>query len=98
LHTLAAELAKLGIKTHETASSLSVFAKSKKESFRKPILLDSQSDHRMLMAFTIAGMSGRFGEILISDPGCVAKSYPTFVSDLQRACGEKVTVNLVKRA
>lgn len=97
LHTLATELRKLGVETHETVSTLTIYGASLKEAIRKPILLDPRSDHRMLMAFTIAALSGRFGEILISDPACVAKSYPDFVRDLQRACGEKNTITLVKR-
>ena len=97
LHTLATELRKMGVETHETVSTLTIRGRSLKEAIRKPILLDPHSDHRMLMAFTIAALSGRFGEILISDPACVAKSYPDFVRDLQRACGEKNTISLAKR-
>ncbi|MDG6905354.1 MAG: 3-phosphoshikimate 1-carboxyvinyltransferase [Nitrososphaerota archaeon] len=97
LHTLATEIRKLGVETKETGSTLSVLGSSRKRAIRKPIFLDPHSDHRMLMAFAIAAVSGRFGEVFISDPDCVAKSYPDFVRDLQLACGEKDTIALVRR-
>ncbi|PYS95546.1 MAG: hypothetical protein DMF50_08240, partial [Acidobacteria bacterium] len=33
-------------------------------------------DHRMAMAFAVAGL--RVPGIVIHDPGCVSKSFPTF--------------------
>jgi 3-phosphoshikimate 1-carboxyvinyltransferase len=98
LHTLAEELGKLGVETRSTYSSLAIFGtRVNRRTLRKPIVLDSKEDHRMLMAFTIAGLSGRFGEIFVSDPGCVAKSYPGFIKDIQRLCGETDTVKIVSK-
>lgn len=97
LLALASGLDKLGVRTRITDTSLSIFGAGKSTSgLRKPILLDPQQDHRMLMAFTIAGLSGRFGEVLVSDPDCVAKSYHHFIKDIQRLCGEKNTVRLIR--
>lgn len=95
LSVLSRELRKLGIKTRETKSTLSVLGRSKILK-RKPIVIDPAKDHRMLMALAIAGLSGRYGKILIRDPDCVRKSYPSFVSDMQMLCGEKKTVKIVE--
>ena len=38
--------------------------------------IETYDDHRMAMAFTVIGL--RAGGITIADPGCVAKTFPTF--------------------
>lgn len=38
--------------------------------------IDTYDDHRMAMSFAIAGL--RTGGVIINEPGCVAKSFPTF--------------------
>ncbi len=89
LSTLAKEFTRLGVQIGETRDSISVLREGRKPSVavkRKPLVLDPQNDHRMLMAFTIAGLSGRFGQFLIKDPSCVNKSYPSFIEDLQAMC------------
>jgi 3-phosphoshikimate 1-carboxyvinyltransferase len=40
------------------------------------------NDHRMAMSFALAGL--RIPEVTILDPGCVAKTYPGFWTDLDR--------------
>ena len=40
------------------------------------------NDHRMAMSFALAGV--RIPGVTILDPGCVAKTYPGFWTDLQR--------------
>ncbi|MHB8565783.1 MAG: 3-phosphoshikimate 1-carboxyvinyltransferase [Nitrososphaerales archaeon] len=89
IHTLAKQFKRLGMRTIETRDSLSTHGKES-ISRRKPLVLDPESDHRMLMAFTIAGLSGTLGEFYVSDPGCVNKSYPNFFTDLESLMrGEK---------
>ena len=39
-------------------------------------VIDTYDDHRIAMAFAIAGL--RTPEVIIKDPGCVAKSFPAF--------------------
>jgi 3-phosphoshikimate 1-carboxyvinyltransferase len=39
-------------------------------------------DHRIAMAFAVLGLQSSGAEIV--DPGCVAKSYPAFWTDLAR--------------
>ncbi|MFQ5877655.1 MAG: 3-phosphoshikimate 1-carboxyvinyltransferase [Acidobacteriota bacterium] len=51
-----------------------------------PARIETYGDHRMAMAFAIAGL--RIPGVSIADPGCVAKSFPAFWSvldDLTRA-------------
>jgi 3-phosphoshikimate 1-carboxyvinyltransferase len=91
---LSRELSKIGIRTKETEASLEVDG-STTNVVEGTKLISPEGDHRMFMALTIAGLSGRFGEIFIEDPNCVKKSYPSFISDLQKLCHEKSTLRLV---
>jgi len=47
------------------------------------VRLDPAGDHRMAFAFALLGLL-REG-VDVSDPGCVAKSWPSFWDDLERA-------------
>ncbi|HXQ93051.1 MAG TPA: hypothetical protein VN739_08595, partial [Nitrososphaerales archaeon] len=91
---LSRELSKIGVSTRETHSTLSIM-NSNNDLSSKVVKIDPENDHRMLMALTIAGLSGRFGVLLIQDPDCVRKSYPSFVNDIQKLCHEKSTVRIV---
>jgi 3-phosphoshikimate 1-carboxyvinyltransferase len=44
--------------------------------------IDPRGDHRMAMAFAVAGL--RLPGVVIQDPLCVSKSYPGFWDDLDR--------------
>jgi len=44
--------------------------------------LNSEYDHRLFMAFCIAGMY--VGDCTISDPESVEISYPNFISEMKR--------------
>jgi 3-phosphoshikimate 1-carboxyvinyltransferase len=44
--------------------------------------IDPQDDHRIAMAFAVAGL--RLPGVVILNPGCVRKSYPGFWDDLER--------------
>ena len=45
-------------------------------------------DHRIAIAFAIAGLSGVAGEVRLDDPACVSVSYPTFWQHLAAVSGE----------
>jgi 3-phosphoshikimate 1-carboxyvinyltransferase len=79
LAALAHELAKLGVKVEELPDGLVVHGGRP----RGPALLDPHDDHRLAMAF--AALAARVPGVAIQDPGCVAKTYPGFWSDLARA-------------
>jgi 3-phosphoshikimate 1-carboxyvinyltransferase len=41
-------------------------------------------DHRIAMAFAVAGLTGIAGTVTVDDPECAAVSYPTFWTDMER--------------
>ncbi len=79
---LASELAKFGCGVSTTDSSITVDPAGL---HGRPVTIDSHGDHRVAMSFAALGVA-RPG-VSIMDPGCVAKSYPGFWSDLRAACG-----------
>ena len=46
------------------------------------VVIDTYDDHRMAMSFAIAGL--KQAGIVIDDPGCVNKTYPTYFEELER--------------
>ena len=83
---LASELAKLGIVVHEKEDGLILEAPKKITSAE----LNSSDDHRLFMAFCIAGMF--VGNCTVSDPESVDVSYPTFIDDMKKI-GAKILLN-----
>ena len=73
---LAKELSKLGIKVIEKDDGLILESPDHLTGAE----LNSQSDHRLFMAFCIAGMF--VGNCKVSNPESVSVSYPKFVSDM----------------
>ncbi|NOX36483.1 MAG: 3-phosphoshikimate 1-carboxyvinyltransferase [Calditrichaeota bacterium] len=49
---------------------------------RHGAVVDPHQDHRIAMSFALAGL--RLPGVVINDPDCVGKSYPTFWEDLSR--------------
>jgi 3-phosphoshikimate 1-carboxyvinyltransferase len=83
---LARELTKLGIRVVEKKDGLVLSSSDKLISAD----LDSENDHRLFMAFCIAGMY--VGNCTISDPESVKISYPNFISEMKRI-GCKIFLN-----
>lgn len=96
ISVLSRELSRIGVETKALDSELVVLG-SKRRELEEKAIIDPEKDHRMLMALTIAALSGRFGTVYIKNPECVRKSYPAFITDLQRLCGEKSTVKIVQQ-
>jgi 3-phosphoshikimate 1-carboxyvinyltransferase len=69
------ELAKLGVPASPEGDRLTIEGGSP----RGPASIFTYGDHRMAMAF--AGLGARVAGITIEDPGCVAKTYPSFWAD-----------------
>jgi 3-phosphoshikimate 1-carboxyvinyltransferase len=82
---IARELVKLGIKVQEKEDGLIL------ESSENLIgaELNSENDHRLFMAFCIAGMY--IGDCTITDPESVKISYPNFVEEMN-SLGAKIQV------
>ena len=73
---ISRELKKIGLDVEEKDDGMIL----KKSSELIPAELNSENDHRLFMAFSIAGMF--VGECTVSDPDAVKVSYPEFISDL----------------
>ena len=73
----AMELQKMGIKTEVTENSLTVFGGRP-----KPATIDTYHDHRMAMAFAVAG--SKIPGITINDSAVVNKSFPEFWMKLEK--------------
>ena len=73
---ISRELKKIGLNVEEKDDGMVI----KKSSELIPAELNSENDHRLFMAFSIAGMF--IGECTVSDPDAVKVSYPEFISDL----------------
>lgn len=48
----------------------------------RPATIETYGDHRMAMSFAVLGLAN--AGIRISNPGCVAKTYPNFFADLDQ--------------
>ena len=75
---IARELSKLGIEIEEKKDGLILNNSNSLTSAN----LNSENDHRLFMAFCIAGMY--VGNCTISDPESVEISYPNFISEMKR--------------
>lgn len=81
LTALAAELRKVGAEVEEFADGLRITP--------RPLHgaeIETYNDHRMAMSMTLIGL--KVPGIVIKDPGCVAKTYPDFFSDLEKLRSE----------
>lgn len=81
---LARELQKIGIKVTEKDDGLILGPPDRVNGAN----LNSEDDHRLFMAFCIAGMY--VGDCTVSDPESVDVSYPSFISDMNHV-GAKIS-------
>jgi len=79
---LSRELRKLGIQVEEKEDGLILSSPIEP----KGADLNSENDHRLFMAFCIAGMY--VGNCTVSDPESVNVSYPNFITDFNRVGGK----------
>jgi len=84
---LASQLQKLGIKVQEREDGLVLNAPDKIVEAH----LNSNNDHRLFMAFCIAGMY--IGNCTVTSPESIEVSYPKFISDMNKV-GGKITITL----
>ncbi len=78
LEVLAMELPKIGAEVQELEDGLII----KAPKLWKTCTFDSHNDHRMFMAFSLAGVSSREG-VLVEGAESVDVSYPNFVDDMK---------------
>jgi 3-phosphoshikimate 1-carboxyvinyltransferase len=75
LAALATELRKLGGEVDERPDGLTI-----RPGQLRPATIDTYNDHRMAMSFAVVSL--RQNGVRINDPGCTAKTYPGFFTDL----------------
>ena len=71
LAAVATELARLGIEARETADGLVI-----RGGTPQGAVIQTYNDHRIAMSFAVAGLKAP--GMVITDPDCVAKSFPDF--------------------
>lgn len=76
---LETELAKMGIKTESTHDTLTIYGGTP-----KPATIDTYHDHRMAMAFAVAGT--KLNGMEINNPEVVSKTFPEFWKKLEQVC------------
>ncbi len=81
LAALETELKKLGAAVHTGPDSISITPPP--HNTLTPASIATYDDHRMAMAFAIAGLRAK--GIQIQDPQCTAKTYPHYFHDLRAA-------------
>lgn len=74
---LATELRKLGATVEQRSDGLTITPGK-----LQPAAIDTYDDHRMAMSLALVGL--KQPGVLINDPGCTAKTYPQFFSDLEK--------------
>jgi 3-phosphoshikimate 1-carboxyvinyltransferase len=77
LAALAAELRRVGAEVEEFADGLRITPRP-----LHAAEVETYNDHRMAMSMALVGL--KVPGIVIKDPGCVAKTYPNFFSDLEK--------------
>ena len=77
LAALETELCKLGASAHADADSLTI-----EPGPLRGAEIDTYDDHRMAMAFSLAGL--RISGVVIRNPGCVSKTWPDYFAFLDR--------------
>lgn len=77
LAAMTTELTRLGARVDEGDDELTVHPLEGPP--ERPVVLETYGDHRMAMSLAVAG--ARLPNVIIKDPGCVAKTYPTFFDD-----------------
>ncbi|MDH5697041.1 MAG: 3-phosphoshikimate 1-carboxyvinyltransferase, partial [Nitrosopumilus sp.] len=82
---ISRELVKIGIEIQEKEEGLILKASEK----IRGADLNSEEDHRLFMAFCIAGMY--VGNCTVTDPESVKVSYPNFVEEMNRM-GAKIQI------
>lgn len=85
ISVMACELGKLGVKAEELPDGLIIYGGNGISGGE----VNSYHDHRVAMAFTIAGLASENG-VIVNDAECAAVSYPNFFADF-KALGAKIT-------
>jgi len=80
IRAMVTELARMGIDADETEDGLTIYP-----GMPRPTLVETYDDHRMAMAFSLAGL--RSPGITIGNPGCTAKTFEGYFELFEHFCG-----------
>ncbi len=86
LTAMATELTRLGARVEEGDDELTVHPLAGAPA--RPVVMNTYGDHRMAMSLAVAG--ARVPNVVIDDPGCVAKTYPEFFGDFLGLLGGRL--------
>ena len=86
LAAMATELGRLGAEVEEGDDELTVYPLRRPPG--SPVVLGTYGDHRMAMALAVAG--ARIPNVVIDEPGVVAKTYPNFFRDYLSLLGGRL--------
>mmetsp|Transcript_3744 Transcript_3744/g.14687 ORF Transcript_3744/g.14687 Transcript_3744/m.14687 type:complete len:471 (-) Transcript_3744:113-1525(-) len=78
MRAIVDELAKLGVETEEGEDYLVVYPT---DEIKPNVAIETYDDHRIAMVFSLAATKGV--PVTILDPGCTAKTFPTYFSVLE---------------
>ena len=76
---MATELRKCGAAVEEGADFIRVTPPAM---LKSGVVIDTYDDHRMAMCFSLLSFGG--ASVRINDPGCVAKTFPTYFDELKK--------------
>ena len=76
---MATELRKCGAVVEEGADFIRVTPPAM---LKSGVVIDTYDDHRMAMCFSLLSFGG--ASVRINDPGCVAKTFPTYFDELEK--------------
>ena len=81
---IAKELPKLGVRVDEGRDNWTIYPPA--PNTYRGAAIDTYDDHRMAMAFAVAGL--KIPGVIINHPGCVAKTFPDFWRRWEQAFGK----------
>jgi len=80
MKAIVAECSKLGA-TVEEFEDYCIIHPPKDNKIKNNVLIETYDDHRMAMTFSLAACGGV--NVIINDPGCTAKTFPTYFDILE---------------
>jgi 3-phosphoshikimate 1-carboxyvinyltransferase len=83
VQALKNELAKMGVKTEDTVDTLTIYGGNPRAA-----IIDTYNDHRMAMAFAVAGT--KLPGMRILNPEVVNKTFPTFWQTLKECLSNRI--------
>lgn len=81
MKAIVAELTKLGARVEEGSDYCVITPPPAAQGLKPNVGIDTYDDHRMAMAFALAACGGV--PVVIRDPGCTRKTFPTYFGVLE---------------